>query len=78
MTKKKSTKKKRTISPEHLAALQAGRAKAQAEREAKKKKEQRHKKIVSDANELEQRMWRAQKDSNKPVKIGRKTYRFDK
>lgn len=33
MAKKKSSRKKRTISPEHLAKLQAGRAKAQKHKE---------------------------------------------
>lgn len=33
MAKRKSPKKKRTITPEHLAKMQAGRAKAQKHKE---------------------------------------------
>lgn len=56
---KKSTKKKRTITPEHLKAMQEGKAKAA-----------RHRKIVADAEGIEKRIRDAQREANKPVKMG--------
>ena len=64
MARKKS-KKKRTITPEHLAAMQAGKERAK-----------RHRKIVADAEGLEKRMLDAQRESDKPVKIGKKRRRY--
>jgi hypothetical protein len=63
MAKKKKTK--RTITPEHLKAMQEGKAKAA-----------RHRKIVADAEGLEKRMRDAERESAKPVKIGRKRHRY--
>lgn len=60
-------KSKRTISPEQQAKMQAGRAKART-----------HKKRMEQVGELETRIKTAQRNANKPVRLGRrKRYRFE-
>lgn len=57
--------KKRTLTPEQIAKMQEGRAKAK-----------RHREIVADAEELEHRMRKAAYEANKPVRItGRRRHK---
>lgn len=51
-------KKKRTLTPEQIAKMQEGRARAKRQRE-----------IVADAEKLEARMRNAEHDANKPVRL---------
>lgn len=56
---------KRTLTPEQIAKMQEGRAKAK-----------RHREIVADANRLENRMRKAAYESEKPVRItGRRRHK---
>jgi hypothetical protein len=71
MAKRRKSKTKRTITPEHLAAMQEGRLKAAEKRE----KDKVYKERVADAERLEKKMRDAQRESDKPVKVpGRKRY----
>lgn len=65
MARRRSSKKKRTISPEHLAAMQEGRRKAAEKRE----KDKIYKERVADAERLEKKMRNAEREANKPVRI---------
>lgn len=51
-------KKKRTLTPEQIAKMQEGRARAKRQRE-----------IVADAEKLEARMRNAEHEANKPVRL---------
>lgn len=53
-----AAKKKRTITPEHLAKMQEGKLKAK-----------RHRERVADAEELETRMRNAAREAAKPVRM---------
>lgn len=57
-------KKKRTITPEHLAKMQTGKERAK-----------RHRERVADAEELETKMRNAARDAAKPVRIKSKKRR---
>lgn len=59
-------KKKRTLSPEQLAKMQAGRERAK-----------KHRERVADAEALEHRMEKAAREAAKPVRIrGRKGRKY--
>lgn len=51
-------RKKRTLTPEQIAKMQEGKAKAK-----------RHRAIVADAEKLEKRMHDAMRDADKPVRL---------
>ncbi len=70
--RRRSSKTKRTISPEHLAAMQEGRRKAAEQR----KKDAIYKERVADVERLEKKMRDAEREANTPVRLSGKRKRY--